>query len=442
MSAREAVRAREGGRALVSPALRDRLERLSNRAIGIEVGRLGVVVAAAVVFGSSVPTVLLVASIFFVCLQHSFAGIHVAMGSTAAAVTGALTGLLATLLLALSLPSLRLDSLALLGTALGVCLALPPVDHVLRKLVVGRRVLVVGSPESADYLSEELLRRRTRAFDGVSVLIEPSLGEDLIAGAVYVPAPDLVLFTLRSRASGSRNGDTIGLADFFEHALGRVPPRCVAPDWFSDLPQLRRRSASAISKRAFDIIVALLGVLLTAPVWPIVVIATVRTRGAFFFHQLRVGEDGNAFTMYKFRTMRLDAEPEGKAVWAQVSDPRIRFGGRFLRETHLDELPQLWNVLKGDMSIVGPRPERPELVPMLEEAIPHWARRQRVKPGITGWAQVRQGYAGDCDGCEEKLSYDLWYLRHRTLLLDLAICLWTFPSLVLRALAHSRALPR
>jgi lipopolysaccharide/colanic/teichoic acid biosynthesis glycosyltransferase len=137
--------------------------------------------------------------------------------------------------------------------------------------------------------------------------------------------------------------------------------------------------------------------------------------------------------MYKLRSMGVDAEPEGQALWAQASDPRVTVRGRLLRETRLDELPQLWNVLKGDMSIVGPRPERPEFEPMLEDAIPHWRRRQLVKPGITGWAQVCQGYADDCDASEQKLSYDLWYVRHRNLLLDVAICLRTLPTVALRS---------
>jgi lipopolysaccharide/colanic/teichoic acid biosynthesis glycosyltransferase len=127
--------------------------------------------------------------------------------------------------------------------------------------------------------------------------------------------------------------------------------------------------------------------------------------------------------------MRADAEATG-AVWALERDPRITTTGRIMRKTRLDELPQLWNVLRGDMSIVGPRPERPEFVEELREAVPFWTRRHLVKPGITGWAQVRRGYTADASGTEEKLSYDLWYLRHRSLVVDLAICAKTFTTLV------------
>ena len=118
------------------------------------------------------------------------------------------------------------------------------------------------------------------------------------------------------------------------------------------------------------------------------------------------------------------------AVWAAERDPRVIPFGRLLRKTRLDELPQLWNVLRGDISVVGPRPERPEFVEQLQAEVPFWSRRHLVKPGITGWAQVRRGYASDPESMSEKLSYDLWYLRHRSLVVDLAICLKTVSTLL------------
>jgi lipopolysaccharide/colanic/teichoic acid biosynthesis glycosyltransferase len=127
--------------------------------------------------------------------------------------------------------------------------------------------------------------------------------------------------------------------------------------------------------------------------------------------------------------MRADAE-EGRPMWAEERDPRATGIGLILRRTRIDELPQLWNVLKGDMSIVGPRPERPEFLAELQETVPFWTRRHLVKPGITGWAQVRRGYTADAEGTAEKLSYDLWYLRHRSLAVDLAICARTFATLL------------
>src|SRR5581483_11194046 len=162
---------------------------------------------------------------------------------------------------------------------------------------------------------------------------------------------------------------------------------------------------------------------------PLIALLVRRTPGPVIFRQERLGECGRTFTIYKFRTMRVDAEQE-RPMWAEERDPRATPAGRLLRRARLDELPPLWNVLKGDMSIVGPRPERPEFLDSLQEAVPFWTRRHLVKPGITGWAQVRRGYTADTAGTAEKLSYDLWYLRHRSLVTDLAICAKTFATLL------------
>ena len=143
------------------------------------------------------------------------------------------------------------------------------------------------------------------------------------------------------------------------------------------------------------------------------------------------------FTVYKFRTMVPGAEADG-ARFTSEGDPRMTPCGRFLRRVHLDELPQLWNVLKGEMAIVGPRPERPEFVDVLERTVPYWTRRLLVTPGVTGWAQLRCGYAAEPCEMAEKLSYDLWYVRHRSLLVDVAICLETI-GLELRSLLPARA---
>jgi lipopolysaccharide/colanic/teichoic acid biosynthesis glycosyltransferase len=156
------------------------------------------------------------------------------------------------------------------------------------------------------------------------------------------------------------------------------------------------------------------------------------SHGPILYRQTRVGEGGRPFTICKFRTMRPDAEAPGEAAFAAENDPRVTRVGRVLRMLHLDELPQLWVVLKGDMSVVGPRPERPEFIPMLEDAVPFFTRRLLVKPGITGWAQLRRDYASDAEGAADKLSYDLWYIRHRNVIVDLAICAKTFFTFFVR----------
>jgi exopolysaccharide biosynthesis polyprenyl glycosylphosphotransferase len=174
-----------------------------------------------------------------------------------------------------------------------------------------------------------------------------------------------------------------------------------------------------------DIGLALAGLVVSLPVMVAVACAIkLDSRGPALFRQQRVGENGRNFTLNKFRSMRVDAEREGP-VWAAPADPRVTRVGRWLRQLRLDELPQFWNVLMGDMSFVGPRPERPEFVERLQRQIPFYMGRHSVKPGITGWAQVRHRYAASVEDSVEKLQYDLYYIKNRSPLLDLVILLST-----------------
>ena len=155
------------------------------------------------------------------------------------------------------------------------------------------------------------------------------------------------------------------------------------------------------------------------------------SKGPIFFKQTRIGLGGRTFQVVKFRTMYTDAEAAG-AKWATKNDPRVTRIGMFMRKTRLDEVPQLWNVLRGDMGFVGPRPERPEFVPMLAEHLPFYYLRHLVRPGLTGWAQVRYGYGATMAEAREKLEYDLYYVKHMTLGLDLLIMFETVKTIVLR----------
>jgi exopolysaccharide biosynthesis polyprenyl glycosylphosphotransferase len=250
---------------------------------------------------------------------------------------------------------------------------------------------------------------------------------DLVVVAVDRGRPEVFSALGNVAALGFR---VVGLPEFYEHAFGRVPVRRMTDAWFMSILHLYQRPYSRRSKRAFDVAGALFGLLLTAPLFPLIALLVSRTEGPIFYRQTRLGEQGRLFTILKFRTMRSDAESNG-AVWAQESDPRMTNVGRLLRATRLDEIPQLINVLRGEMSIVGPRPERPEFVELLEQSVPFWSRRHLLRPGITGWAQLRSGYAADSLATEEKLSYDLWYLRHQSLVVDALICARTLPSLLL-----------
>jgi exopolysaccharide biosynthesis polyprenyl glycosylphosphotransferase len=307
-----------------------------------------------------------------------------------------------------------------------------------RSVAARRRVLVIGG-EDASQLVEAIKAQEEVPFDVVSLLDDDQAAE--IAGyLVEERKPDIVVLATddpRPRtfeqlldAASSCAFKVVGLPEFHEHAFGRVPVETVRPTWFMNVLHLYQRPYSKVAKRTFDVVVALLGLAVVSWLLPILYLAVRRTGGPgpVIFKQTRLGEGGRHFTIYKFRTMRVDAEAAG-AVWAAQDDPRITKVGKLMRKTRLDELPQLWNVLKGDMSIVGPRPERPEFLEQLQDAVPFWTRRHLVKPGITGWAQVRRGYTSDAEGTADKLAYDLWYLRHRSLVIDLAVCVKTFTTI-------------
>lgn len=305
-----------------------------------------------------------------------------------------------------------------------------------RTLAIKRRVLLVGTAELDALLAEELRTSRRAPFDVIGAVP----GSQELAEVIALQRPDIVVLTdettygaaLDRLLDARANVRVAGFASFFEYAFGRIPIDQITPAWFMSLLHPRQRIYARFTKRAFDVIAAGLGLVLAAPILAVLALLIKVTKGPVLYRQTRVGEDGAHFTIYKFRTMRCDAEHDGPS-FAGEDDPRATRVGCILRRTHLDELPQLWNVLKGEMSIVGPRPERPEFIEMLESAVPFWSRRLLVKPGITGWAQVRCDCTSNCEAMERKLSYDLWYLRHRSLLVDLAICLRTV-GLQLRAL--------
>jgi exopolysaccharide biosynthesis polyprenyl glycosylphosphotransferase len=182
-----------------------------------------------------------------------------------------------------------------------------------------------------------------------------------------------------------------------------------------------------------DLCVALAGLLIAGPIMAVVAVAVKATSpGPVVYRQERVGQHGRVFTVLKFRSMRADAEAQTGAVWASKNDSRVTPIGRFLRRTRLDELPQLFNVLKGDMSFVGPRPERPEFVKQLTERIPFYGQRHIIRPGLTGWAQVRYTYGSSVEDALEKLQYDLFYIKNLSIPLDLFIVFSTIKTVILR----------
>jgi sugar transferase (PEP-CTERM system associated) len=235
-----------------------------------------------------------------------------------------------------------------------------------------------------------------------------------------LPLQDLV----RVKTAGVHVND---LSSFLERETGRVDLDSLNPSWliFSDGFSAGRR-LSSIAKRLFDLAVSAVLLLVSAPLILATALAVkLESRGPAFFRQKRVGLYGQTFEILKLRSMRQDAEVAGQAVWAQKDDPRVTRIGAIIRRLRIDELPQTWSVLKGEMSFVGPRPERPQFVADLEARLPYYAERHMVKPGITGWAQINYPYGASIEDARRKLEYDLYYAKNYTPFLDILILLQT-----------------
>jgi exopolysaccharide biosynthesis polyprenyl glycosylphosphotransferase len=286
------------------------------------------------------------------------------------------------------------------------------------------------------FLSDEATPRPT--IEGVPVLgkvheIEKIVDSERIDRIVvasksrseYFPSEELLAAKL-----GGRHVEA-GVA-FFERITGRVYLRDLRPSYLIFTDGFRMGPVSTWLKQLLDITVSAIGLVLLAPVLGLCALAIrLDSRGPILYRQERVGQRGHPFQVCKLRSMRHRAEDESGAVFSREDDDRITRVGRILRKTRLDELPQLWNVLVGEMSLVGPRPERPEFIDALSERYPYFRLRSALKPGLTGWAQIRHGYVNDVDGFEEKLALDLYYMKHRSFMMDLLILWKTAKTMVL-----------
>jgi len=252
----------------------------------------------------------------------------------------------------------------------------------------------------------------SKSWSGVLVETKAKMPEPLIKNLMQMRLQGLLIYNL---------------PDFCEKFWSKIPPSYIQDDWFtftSGFKLLHNRSHCKI-KRLFDLAVTGLLLIILLPFMPLVALAIkLDSPGPIFYSQTRTGRNRQLFKVYKFRSMYQNAEAQG-ALWASQSDSRITTVGRWLRLTRIDELPQLWNVLRGEMSLIGPRPERPEFDAKLAEAIPYYNTRYLVTPGISGWAQVMYPYGASVEDAYEKLSYDLYYIKNYSLFLDLAIALKT-----------------
>jgi sugar transferase (PEP-CTERM system associated) len=226
-----------------------------------------------------------------------------------------------------------------------------------------------------------------------------------------------LLLTLKSRGVHVQDG-----AELYEKITGKIPIESIRMSSLLFSPGCCASRVFLMYKRAASVVVSVLGLVISLPVIPFVLLAIKLTSpGPIFYRQRRVGRNGVVFDCYKFRTMRANAEADRGPTWAGDDDPRITPVGRFLRRMRADEIPQLWNVLKGEMSLVGPRPERPEFVAALSREIPYYQLRHAVRPGISGWAQIRYKYGSSVEDAKEKLRYDLFYIKNMSAGLDLLI---------------------
>ena len=320
------------------------------------------------------------------------------------------------------------------------------------------RLLIVGTGVAAVNLARELFERRSEL--GVELVgfvdSDPAMvGRPLIYPGVIGTVKDIpsivrgrdvdrVVVSLAD-ARGNLNMDELlamkmndgvrfdHLASVYEQYTGKIAVENLRPSWMIFSDGFNKSDSLEAIKRLSDVVFALVGLVLASPLMFFTWLALrFASPGPATYNQTRVGKDGVTFTIHKFRSMRVGAEAATGAVWAQANDPRVTKLGRFLRRTRLDELPQLWNVLRGDMSFVGPRPERPEFIAELSRQIPFYGQRHAVRPGLTGWAQVRHRYGSSVDDSQEKLQYDLFYIKHMSFAFDLYIVLDTVKTVLVR----------
>jgi sugar transferase (PEP-CTERM system associated) len=324
-------------------------------------------------------------------------------------------------------------------------------------LGVGKRVLIVGDGLTAELMEEFVAASQGRFVllgrvscpathcavtqqedDYVTVLGRTGrllrLAQNFMADRIVVSLGERRgFFPVEELLSCKLAGiEVMDAPSFYEVATQKLLIENITPSWFIFSNGFKVTWLLRLCKRVLDIIASLAALFCFLPIVPFIVVAIkLDSPGPILFRQTRIGQGDNHFTLMKFRSMRQDAEVKTGAVWSQHNDPRITKVGNFLRRTRLDEIPQLINILKGDMSLVGPRPERPEFVSELKKRIPYYSERHYVKPGLTGWAQVRYPYGSSVEDAIEKLRYDLYYIKNISVMLDLYIIIKTFGVVLL-----------
>jgi sugar transferase (PEP-CTERM system associated) len=309
----------------------------------------------------------------------------------------------------------------------------------------GEKILIVGSGNLAVEVAREMLERpdagyRIAGFVGTDAQL---LGKSLINPRVIGLTSELDAVVKRENidrivvAMGERRGifpsdELLQLsltgkvnieegASFYERVTGRVALSMIRPSWLIFSSRGRQARISGLVRSTVHRIVALVGSLLSLPIALLTaVLIKLDSTGPVFYKQERVGKNGRAFTLMKFRSMRVDAEKLGP-VWASKDDDRTTRVGKIIRKLRIDEIPQFWNILRGEMDFVGPRPERPHFISQLAEEIPYYQQRHLIAPGLTGWAQIKYPYGASIEDARQKLQYDLYYIKNQSLVLDAII---------------------
>ncbi|MCC7032947.1 MAG: TIGR03013 family PEP-CTERM/XrtA system glycosyltransferase [Acidobacteria bacterium] len=321
------------------------------------------------------------------------------------------------------------------------------------------RLLIVGTGQAAVTLARELYERRSELGVDLVGFVDldparvgaPVVNPGVIGTVSDIPSlvrgrgVDRVVVSLAD-ARGKLNMDELlamklndgvrfdHLASVYEQYTGKIAVENLRPSWMIFSDGFRKSTTLEVSKRLSDVLLAFIGLTLASPLMLLAAtLVRLSSPGPILYSQRRVGKNGAPFIIHKFRSMRVNAELETGPVWSTQNDPRVTRAGRFLRRTRLDELPQLWNVLRGDMSFVGPRPERPEFVADLTRQIPYYGQRHVVRPGLTGWAQVRHRYGATVDDAQEKLQYDLFYIKHMSIAFDIYVILETAKTVLVRS---------
>jgi sugar transferase (PEP-CTERM system associated) len=347
--------------------------------------------------------------------------------------------------------------------AFGV-LAVRSVVHLARRASVGaRRILIVGTGEEAQGVANDLgaagsARRTIVGFYPTSADTTPA-GSQALAAPVFPKGlsidevvqkyrVDEVIVAVREQRGGGvpmdqllacriRGIPVLDLAGFFERAKGEVPTDSLKASWLVYGHGFVQGGLRTLMKRVFDLISSSLLLVIASPVIVLTAMAIkLESSGPIIYRQERVGLGGRLFMCLKFRSMRTDAEQDGVARWATKNDSRVTRVGAFIRKMRIDELPQLISVLKGEMSLVGPRPERPSFVAQLQQQIPFYDIRHSVKPGVTGWAQVRYSYGASVEDARRKHQFDLYYVKNNSLFLDLLVLVETVSVVLFREGAH------